>query len=263
MSVQRYRTEDVVSDAGSFSDLLLPAPTVAALAAAGFERPSPVQQASIPLGRVGSDLIVQAKSGTGKTVVFSIICLERVKAEVAATQVWCGVGGPTGWPHGPRSWRACAPLPTVHPPPRPPSAPSLPPAPFVQALIIAPARELALQSADVIQRIAQHLPQPAPTCAAFVGGLPQAADEKRLRRRAAPPPPPSSRPAPPRALATVAAHAFVEPCWPPPLPPTPQQPGAPPRLQGLPHCGGHPRPHLRPAARRLPDHLQAAHLRAG
>jgi ATP-dependent RNA helicase DDX20 len=36
---------------------------------------------------MGSDLIVQAKSGTGKTVTFAVICLERVKVEVKATQV--------------------------------------------------------------------------------------------------------------------------------------------------------------------------------
>ena len=44
-------------------------------------------QASIPLGRVGTDLIVQAKSGTGKTVTFACICLERIKMEVKAPQV--------------------------------------------------------------------------------------------------------------------------------------------------------------------------------
>ena len=66
---------------------MVPEPLVAALAAAGFERPSPVQKAAIPLGRTGADLIVQAKSGTGKTVVFAIICLERVKLAANTTQV--------------------------------------------------------------------------------------------------------------------------------------------------------------------------------
>jgi ATP-dependent RNA helicase DDX20 len=49
-------------------------------------------------------------------------------------------------------------------------------------LILAPTREVALQSRDVVVRIADALPQPAPTCLAFVGGLPVAEDEKRLRR---------------------------------------------------------------------------------
>ncbi len=71
----------------SFSDLGLPTQLVAALSLCGYDRPSPVQQAAIPLGRLGSDLIVQAKSGTGKTVVFASILMERIKADVAHVQV--------------------------------------------------------------------------------------------------------------------------------------------------------------------------------
>lgn len=91
----RERTADVQSDASSFSELQLPEHLVTALAAAGYTRPSPVQKAAIPLGRLGADLIVQAKSGTGKTVVFAVVCIERVKAGVAGPQVGehegCGV----------------------------------------------------------------------------------------------------------------------------------------------------------------------------
>ena len=50
----------------------------AGLDAAGFYKPSPVQQAAIPLARAGSDLLVQAKSGTGKTAVFGVACIEHV-----------------------------------------------------------------------------------------------------------------------------------------------------------------------------------------
>ncbi|WIA31432.1 hypothetical protein OEZ86_002330 [Tetradesmus obliquus] len=133
---QRYRTTDVQSDAGSFNDLLLPQPLVSALASAGFQRPSPVQKAAIPIGRVGSDVIVQAKSGTGKTAVFATILLERVALDTSTPQ----------------------------------------------ALVLAPTRELAIQSYQVIQRIAAGLPDPQPSAAVFVGGLPTAEDEKRLRR---------------------------------------------------------------------------------
>lgn len=35
---------------------------------------------------------------------------------------------------------------------------------------------------QVIERVAAALPQPAPSAAVFVGGLPTADDEKRLRR---------------------------------------------------------------------------------
>lgn len=83
---QRRRTIDVTTGAASFDELMLPDWMLRGLAAGGFLRPSPVQTAAIPLGRLGADLIVQAKAGTGKTLVFGIICLDKLQAEVAAPQ---------------------------------------------------------------------------------------------------------------------------------------------------------------------------------
>ena len=86
----RKRTEDVLIADGteqSFADLLLPDNILQGLLAAGFERPSPVQLQAIPLGRFGVDVIAQAKSGTGKTVVFSVIALDSVVLSNANTQV--------------------------------------------------------------------------------------------------------------------------------------------------------------------------------
>ena len=54
--------------------------------------------------------------------------------------------------------------------------------PHPQALILAPTREIAIQSEQVISKLAQGLPEPRPACAAFVGGLSIVADEKKLRR---------------------------------------------------------------------------------
>ncbi|XP_005142913.2 probable ATP-dependent RNA helicase DDX20 [Melopsittacus undulatus] len=85
----RFRTRDVLVPGGpsDFGSLLLSEPVLAGLAAAGFHRPSPVQLKAIPLGRCGLDLIVQAKSGTGKTCVFSTIALDAVLLESSATQI--------------------------------------------------------------------------------------------------------------------------------------------------------------------------------
>ena len=69
---------DVTDGADSFAELLLPEHLLKALEAAGFTKPSPVQTTAIPLARVGADLIVQAKSGTGKTLVYGIPCIENV-----------------------------------------------------------------------------------------------------------------------------------------------------------------------------------------
>lgn len=48
---------------------------------AGFVRPSPIQLAAIPNGKIGLDMIVQSKSGTGKTCVYVVIALEMIKVE--------------------------------------------------------------------------------------------------------------------------------------------------------------------------------------
>ncbi|NXQ52346.1 DDX20 helicase, partial [Anthoscopus minutus] len=85
----RFRTRDVLMPGGpsDFGSLLLSPPVLAGLEAAGFHRPSPVQLKAIPLGRCGLDLIVQAKSGTGKTCVFATIALDAVLLESPATQI--------------------------------------------------------------------------------------------------------------------------------------------------------------------------------
>ncbi|NWV82249.1 DDX20 helicase, partial [Dasyornis broadbenti] len=85
----RFRTRDVLVPGGpsDFGSLLLSPPVLAGLEAAGFHRPSPVQLKAIPLGRCGLDLIVQAKSGTGKTCVFATIALDAVLLESPVTQI--------------------------------------------------------------------------------------------------------------------------------------------------------------------------------
>ncbi|XP_051891048.1 probable ATP-dependent RNA helicase DDX20 [Pristis pectinata] len=71
----------------TFGALLLTQPVLEGLREAGFERPSPIQLKAIPLGRCGLDLIVQAKSGTGKTCVFSTIALDSLILDNPATQI--------------------------------------------------------------------------------------------------------------------------------------------------------------------------------
>jgi hypothetical protein len=39
----------------------------------GFERPSPIQEESIPIALTGSDILARAKNGTGKTAAFCIL----------------------------------------------------------------------------------------------------------------------------------------------------------------------------------------------
>lgn len=103
-----------------FAELGLSAAVLRGVNDVGFRWPSPIQARAIPVGRFGADVIAQAKSGTGKTCVFALIALERVR-------------------HG-----------------------------GAQTLIIAPTREIALQSRDSCRALGSHLH--GLSCHAFVGG---------------------------------------------------------------------------------------------
>lgn len=52
-----------------------------AVADAGFQSPTPVQQQSLPLGLEGADLMVQAKTGSGKTAAFALPLLSRLERD--------------------------------------------------------------------------------------------------------------------------------------------------------------------------------------
>ena len=99
----------------------------------GYSRPSPIQLKAIPLGRLGLDIIAQAKSGTGKTLVFAVIALEMVDVRVAEPQ----------------------------------------------CLILAPTREIAIQSAKVINDVGMFF-EPL-NCRVFIGGVIDKNDAKQAR----------------------------------------------------------------------------------
>ncbi len=51
---------------------------MAALAQVGIVHPFPIQQMSIPIALTGTDMIGQARTGTGKTLAFGITALQRI-----------------------------------------------------------------------------------------------------------------------------------------------------------------------------------------
>jgi ATP-dependent RNA helicase DeaD len=95
----------------TFADLNLPAPILKALKDVGYETPSPIQAATIPLLLEGRDILGQAQTGTGKTAAFALPVLSRIDVKN----------------------------------------------PAVQALVLAPTRELAIQVAEAFQSYAAHL----------------------------------------------------------------------------------------------------------
>ena len=71
----------------AFSDLGLSAPVLEALAEVGYESPSPIQAATIPVLLAGNDMIGQAQTGTGKTAAFALPMLSRIKVRSGPPQV--------------------------------------------------------------------------------------------------------------------------------------------------------------------------------
>ncbi len=67
-----------------FASFGVSAPIVTALAEAGITAPFPIQALTLPIALEGTDVIGQARTGTGKTLAFGIPVLERVTAGRAA-----------------------------------------------------------------------------------------------------------------------------------------------------------------------------------
>jgi superfamily II DNA/RNA helicase len=67
-----------VSEQRSFADLGVIPPIVEALAQSGITEPFPIQSLAIPIAIAGTDLIGQARTGTGKTLAFGVSLLQRI-----------------------------------------------------------------------------------------------------------------------------------------------------------------------------------------
>ncbi len=77
---------DVLTET-TFAQLGLTASTLKQLIKIGYEKPSPIQAAFIPVALTGRDCIGQARTGTGKTAAFMLPSLEKVDLEQACVQV--------------------------------------------------------------------------------------------------------------------------------------------------------------------------------
>ncbi|KAG1359567.1 DEAD-box ATP-dependent RNA helicase 6 [Cocos nucifera] len=84
----RYKTEDVTGTKGNeFEDYFLKRELLMGIYEKGFERPSPIQEESIPIALTGSDILARAKNGTGKTAAFCIPALEKIDQDYNVIQV--------------------------------------------------------------------------------------------------------------------------------------------------------------------------------
>ncbi|XP_022897627.1 DEAD-box ATP-dependent RNA helicase 6-like [Olea europaea var. sylvestris] len=81
-------SEDVTATKGNeFEDYFLKRELLMGIYEKGFERPSPIQEESIPIALTGSDILARAKNGTGKTAAFCIPALEKIDQDNNVIQV--------------------------------------------------------------------------------------------------------------------------------------------------------------------------------
>jgi ATP-dependent RNA helicase DeaD len=119
----------------SFTSLDLPPGIQKALDEVGYTQATEVQALAIPKARAGLDLIVQSRTGTGKTAAFGIPIIERIDTD----------------------------------------------RPQVQALVLCPARELAVQVQEEIARLGKSA---GVRCLTIYGGDPMPRQVEGLRRGA-------------------------------------------------------------------------------
>lgn len=70
-----------------FTDLALSAPVMKAIAKVGYEVPSPIQAAAIPILLEGGDILGMAQTGTGKTAAFALPLLSKIDLNQTTPQI--------------------------------------------------------------------------------------------------------------------------------------------------------------------------------
>jgi ATP-dependent RNA helicase DeaD len=77
---------DTTAATPSFAALALSPETLKSLGEMGYATPTGVQAETIPLALAGQDLVVQSRTGTGKTAAFGIPMVERIDARKESVQ---------------------------------------------------------------------------------------------------------------------------------------------------------------------------------
>jgi ATP-dependent RNA helicase DeaD len=77
---------EIIANERSFATLRLSEGTLASLEQKGYHAPTEVQFETIPRALAGRDLVVQSRTGTGKTAAFGIPIVEKVDVQKEAVQ---------------------------------------------------------------------------------------------------------------------------------------------------------------------------------
>uniref|UniRef100_A0A673AMP0 RNA helicase n=1 Tax=Sphaeramia orbicularis TaxID=375764 RepID=A0A673AMP0_9TELE len=91
----RVKTSDVTSTKGNeFEDYCLKRELLMGIFEMGWEKPSPIQEESIPIALSGRDILARAKNGTGKSGAYLIPMLERIDLKKDHIQVHVVIATP-------------------------------------------------------------------------------------------------------------------------------------------------------------------------
>ena len=83
----RIKTDDVTATKGmTWSEFGLSQDLQLGIYEKGFEKPSPIQEESIPVALAGRNIIARAKNGTGKTAAYSIPLIQQVDTKIESIQ---------------------------------------------------------------------------------------------------------------------------------------------------------------------------------
>ena len=81
--------QDVTATKGNeFEDYLLKRELLMGIFEKGYEKPSPIQEESIPVALAGKNILARAKNGTGKTAAYLIPLLEKCDSKKSHIQGW-------------------------------------------------------------------------------------------------------------------------------------------------------------------------------
>jgi ATP-dependent RNA helicase DDX6/DHH1 len=108
----RVKTSDVTNTRGNeFEEFCLNRELLMGIFEKGWEKPSPIQEAAIPVALLGRDVLARAKNGTGKTGAYIIPLLQKIDVSSG----------------------------------------------HIQALIVVPTRELALQTSQICMELSKYM----------------------------------------------------------------------------------------------------------
>lgn len=83
----RKKTTDVTETKGNeFEDFCLKRELLMGIFEKGWEKPSPIQEASIPIAQTGRDILARAKNGTGKTGAYTIPIIDQIDTSLDVIQ---------------------------------------------------------------------------------------------------------------------------------------------------------------------------------